>query len=105
MENKKSENPCWQRIEAVLEHSRIHSINAFARHIGINRGENLYQIRRGNNGISKALAKAINDRFPEISLGWLLSGEGNMLVGEEEQKEGREAREAEVVIRIILELG
>ena len=54
------------------------SINYFARHIGLPRGENLYQIKRGNNGISRDLAERIVAKFPEISKLWLLTGEGQM---------------------------
>lgn len=76
----------WQRIEKIFEWSRTSSINAFARSIGLNRGENLYQIKKGNNGISRDLAEQITGKFPEISKGWLLSGEGNML--HEDNKKG-----------------
>lgn len=40
-----------ERIEAVVNYSGM-SRNHFAKHIGLLRGENLYQIRKGNNGIS-----------------------------------------------------
>ena len=53
--------------------------NAFARHIGLPRAENLYQIKRGNYGISMRLATLIVGKFPEINLMWLLKGEGEML--------------------------
>lgn len=72
----------WQRIEKIVEWSRATSINAFARGIGLNRGENLYQIKKGNNGISQELAKQIIAKYPDISKGWLLSGEGSMIQGD-----------------------
>ena len=50
--------------------------NAFARHLGLPRGENLYQIKRGNNGISCDLARRIHAQYPNYSLSWLLTGEG-----------------------------
>ena len=75
----------WQRIEKIVEWSRSSSINAFARSIGLNRGENLYQIKKGNNGISQYLAKQITSKYPEISKGWLLSGEGSMLQEERDK--------------------
>ncbi len=55
----------------------------FARYIGLKRAENLYQIKRGNNGISLKLAKMITEKFPQISLLWLLKGDGEMFVGTE----------------------
>ncbi len=41
----------WQRMESVIQWANM-TTNYFARHIGLSRGENLYQIKRGNNGIS-----------------------------------------------------
>ena len=54
------------------------SVNSFALSIGLNRGENLYQIKRGNNGISRELAGMISTKYPQISRAWLLAGEGDM---------------------------
>lgn len=66
------------RIEAVIRRSGM-STNAFARHIGLPRGENLYQIKKGNNGVSLGLADRIVAKFPEVSKLWLLTGDGPML--------------------------
>ena len=71
-------NPHWERIEAVIKHYQFRSVSAFARHIGLKRAENLYQIRRGNNGISPKLAATINTSFPKVSKAWLLTGEQQM---------------------------
>lgn len=67
----------WQRIEAIIKWANM-SINYFARHIGLARGENLYQIKRGNNGISLDVAERIVTKFPQIDKLWLLTGEGQM---------------------------
>lgn len=67
----------WQRIESVVRWANM-TVNYFALHIGLPRGENLYQIKKGNNGISRNLADKIVTKYPEISLPWLLTGEGNM---------------------------
>lgn len=71
----------WQRIESVVRWANM-TVNYFAHHIGLPRGENLYQIKKGNNGISRNLADKIVTKFPEISLPWLLTGEGKMFVDE-----------------------
>lgn len=55
----------WQRIEMVIQQSKM-TANAFARHIGLPRGENLYQIKKGNNGISLDVATRICQHYPEI---------------------------------------
>lgn len=60
--------------------------NAFARHIGLARGENLYQIKRGNNGVSLDLANRITAKFPEVSKLWLLTGDGRCLDCIEDEK-------------------
>ncbi len=73
-------NTPWKRLEAVITAYGFTSVNAFSRHIGLRRSENLYQIRRGNNNISPRLAETIARHFPEVSRGWLLTGEGQMLL-------------------------
>lgn len=69
----------WQRIEQIIKWAGAASVSAFAKDIGLNRGENLYQIKRGNNGISRELAENITSKFPAVSKAWLLTGEGDML--------------------------
>ena len=76
---EENQNPCWQRLSAVIEWADM-TANYFARHIGLPRGENIYQIKRGNNGISRRLAERIVTHFPQISKMWLLTGEGEMFV-------------------------
>jgi hypothetical protein len=46
------------------------------------RAETLYQIKRGNNGVSRELAQMIATRYPSVSQAWLLTGEGDMFVDE-----------------------
>lgn len=68
-------NPAWERLSEVIGYSGL-SVNAFAKAIGLKRGENLYQIKKGNNGISPKLAKRINRVLPCFSVAWLIFGEG-----------------------------
>ncbi len=58
------------------------SVNSFALSIGLHRSENLYQIKKGNNGISRELAGMIAAKYPQISKAWLLTGEGDMFTDE-----------------------
>ena len=69
----------WQRIEQVIKWAGAASVSAFARELGLNRSENLYQIKRGNNGIRKDLADTIVSKYPLVSKAWLITGEGEML--------------------------
>ena len=68
----------WQRLEAVIKWADM-STNFFARHIGLSRPDIFYNIKSGKGVLSSNLARRIVDKFPEISIGWLLSGEGEML--------------------------
>ena len=76
-------NGYWERIERILAEQGM-SINGFAKYIGLPRGENLYQIKRGNNGVSLDVANRIVAKFPEVSKLWLLTGDGPMLNGKTE---------------------
>lgn len=71
---KKTKNSCWKRIERILDEQRM-TTNAFAKHIGLLRGENLYQIKRGNNRISIDVARRIHTHSPQYAVSWLLTGE------------------------------
>jgi len=75
----------WQRIESVVKWANM-TTNYFARYIGLSRGENLYQIKRGHNGISRKLAERIVQHFPQIDLLWLLTGRGQMFTAESEDR-------------------
>ena len=69
----------WDRLEKVINWSGL-SIHSFAMHIGLKRSENLYRIKRGSNGISRALATSITNIFPDINIDWLLSRSDEMFV-------------------------
>jgi hypothetical protein len=71
----------WQRIEKIVNWTGL-SVNAFARCIGLKRTENLYQIKKGNHGISKELAELICTKYSTINKVWLLTGSGDMFLGE-----------------------
>lgn len=75
--NKTNNSSHWERLDSVIRWANM-TTNFFARHIGLSRSENLYQIKAGKNGISHSLARRIVEHFPEISIGWLLTGEGDM---------------------------
>lgn len=68
----------WKRLEQVIR-TTGHTVNSFAKHIGLPRGENLYQIKRGNNEISRDLARRIHQQYPVFSTAWLICGEEEIL--------------------------
>jgi phage repressor protein C with HTH and peptisase S24 domain len=72
-----------ERLERILSHLNL-SYNAFAKAIGLSRTQQLYDIRDGKiKTISIALALKINKAFPELNLGWMAKGEGEMLAPNE----------------------
>lgn len=68
----------WERLEQIIEHLDL-NVNSFAKEIGLNRSERLYQIKKGNYSISKNLSSIISKKFPDINESWLLTGNGHML--------------------------
>lgn len=101
----------WQRLEQIIKWTGL-STNAFAMGIGLKRSENLYQIKRGNNGISKDLAELISLKYPDVNRAWLLTGEGEMFVpGEEGKNPVPSRREGDIpyynidVFRLLSETG
>uniref|UniRef100_UPI004056F9AC hypothetical protein n=1 Tax=Alistipes sp. TaxID=1872444 RepID=UPI004056F9AC len=82
---QKKKEGSWERLEAVINWANM-SVNYFAHYIGLPRGENLYQIRRGNNGISRDVARRISTRFPEVNEAWLLTGTGDMFINPDERR-------------------
>ncbi|MFI3304589.1 MAG: hypothetical protein SNF68_07940 [Rikenellaceae bacterium] len=73
-----SKEKCADRLTELIHWSGM-SANAFSRHIGLKNAENLYQILRGNNGISRRLADTIAATLPQVNVGWLMSGRGVMI--------------------------
>lgn len=76
----------WNRLESVIKWANM-TVNYFARYIGLSRAENLYRIKRGDNGISRDLADRIVGVFPEIDRVWLLTGVGRMLLSDDDRGE------------------
>ncbi|MBE6193083.1 MAG: helix-turn-helix transcriptional regulator [Rikenellaceae bacterium] len=70
-------NRAWERLSVIIKESGL-SVHAFAKHIGMQRSETLYQIKRGQIGISRTVAQSVVDCFPEYSAMWLQSGMGTM---------------------------
>lgn len=64
------------RLAVVLRHSKAVTLNALAQVLKLNRAENLYQIKKGNNNISVPLAKRIAEIYPQFNIGWLTTGVG-----------------------------
>ena len=67
-----------QRIQEVLSYTRL-SARALAEEIGLKSPQSFYDIKAGRHGISKELASKIQGKYLNMSMEWLLTGEGEML--------------------------
>ncbi|MCC8088043.1 MAG: hypothetical protein LIO79_02105 [Rikenellaceae bacterium] len=70
---EKSFTTDWLRLQMVIRSAGM-TVNSFAHHIGLKRLENLYQIKKGNHGISKTLARQIHAHYPRFPVTWLVMG-------------------------------
>lgn len=71
----------YQRLEKVIKILEIPTFKEFAAKIDVS-AQTFYDIKQGKHGISKKLAEQINKCFPEIPVAWLLTGEGDIIVGD-----------------------
>lgn len=75
------------RLERILKKTGT-TYNSFAKGIGMQRSQVLYDIRDGRiKDISASLATLIVKKYPEFNQTWLLTGEGDMLNNSEMKKE------------------
>ena len=74
-----------ERIDAIVRYGGFKNIKAFVSALELNTPQIIYDIQSGKTrGISAKLAERISLVFPEISRAWIYTGEGEMLVGKEE---------------------
>ncbi len=55
------------------------SFNSLAKEVGLKSPQIFYDIKAGKCGISKDLATKIHEKFLNVNMAWLLTGEGDML--------------------------
>lgn len=53
---------------------------SFAESLGMERSDRIYNILNGRNNLSPAVARTIKSVYPEVSMEWLLTGKGSMLI-------------------------
>ena len=79
-----------QRIERILTYKGINA-KQLSEACGYDRPQVVYDIlNEKTKGISPSLSIKIVSAFPEINRTWLLTGEGDMLTGNETQNDGRQ---------------
>lgn len=72
----------FDRVLALLDRLSFNSLKQMAEAAGIS-PQNIYDIKSGKCNISKDVAIALQSLDKEISLEWLLSGDGEMLKSEQ----------------------
>lgn len=76
-----------QIIEALAEYLKI-SVAELSQKAGYERAQSFYDVQSGKTkNISPKMANNIVSAFPEINKDWLLTGNGEMLIEEEEEEE------------------
>lgn len=55
------------------------SLKRMSEEAELNTTQTLYEIKKGRHSFSRDVAEKIQKRWPEVSRGWLMSGEGEML--------------------------
>lgn len=75
-----------ERIRLIEAYSGL-STNALGKYIGMKTSQTLYDIHNGKHSISRSLARALSDKFVGLSMSWILTGEGNMLLPDSENSD------------------
>lgn len=88
-DNKMSAMTAKEILEEVLSYTEM-TVNSLASEIGLTRAQALYDIQNEKTkSITKSMADRINQKFPELSRVWLLTGEGPMMVGDNQMSRER----------------
>jgi len=75
-----------ERINKIMEHLGITSVTKFAKSIGKDRPDSIYNVLNGINGITKDLARHITINHNQLRYIWVLNGNGDMLLSDDEMK-------------------
>ena len=68
----------YLRLKRILEYTGL-SANALSKKIGLKSPQVFYDIKAGKCGISKELASSIQEKYLNLSVAWMLTGDGKML--------------------------
>lgn len=88
-----------ERIKNLIKYLGI-SANKLSKELNLATPQIFYDIKAGRCGISKELARKINEKFSNIDPVWLLTGIGSMVISSTEG--GNEMKEGEASSRVPL---
>ena len=66
-------------IEEILKYTGYNRLQ-LSKELNLNSAQIFYDIKSGKCGISKELAKRIKDKFLNLNMSWILTGEGDMII-------------------------
>lgn len=91
-----------ERIKELQKFTGL-NFSKLAEEIGLNTVQTLYDIKNGKHGISKEVAEKIQARYLNISMSWLLTGEGEMLnsSGEKGAAIGGDSEESATMVLLL----
>jgi len=75
-----------ERIHLIEAYAGL-STNALGKYIGMKTSQTLYDIHNGKHSISRSLARVLSDKFEGLSMSWILTGEGDMLLPDSENSD------------------
>lgn len=75
-----------ERIHLIEAYAGL-STNALGKYIGMKTSQTLYDIHNGKHSISRSLARVLSDKFEGLSMSWILTGEGDMLLPDPENSD------------------
>lgn len=67
------------RIQTIIDHFEL-NVSSFSKAIGLTGNVTIYKIVKGESTPSFATLLKIKERFSQVNIDWILTGEGHMLI-------------------------
>lgn len=75
-------------LNYIIDDLNFENPKKFSEDLGFDRPERIYKILRGKASISRKLASIINEKYPQYSIEWLLTGLNDKVDGIFYEKDG-----------------
>ena len=72
-------------LNYIIQDLKLSNTKQLSVKLGLDRPERIYAILRGKTSISRNLAKIINEKYPQYSIDWLLTGEGGKYINSDNE--------------------
>lgn len=88
-------NSVSERFNALVK-ALGHNISSFARALGYERSDKLYNIQKGKYYPSFEILDDITKNFVSVNADWLITGRGNMFLTSDQNMESRESEKKSI---------